>query len=74
MLILSRRAGQTVTIGEGVTVTVLEVKGGRTRLGINAPRDVAVEREEARHGVRHGIVKTADPARREDQPGSATAN
>jgi carbon storage regulator len=74
MLILSRRAGQTVMIGEGVTVTVLEVKGGRIRLGINAPRDVAVEREEVHHRVRHGIVDTADPAQGENQPGSATAH
>ena len=46
MLILTRRVGETVVIGDDVTVTVLGVKGNQVRLGINAPRDVAVHREE----------------------------
>jgi len=46
MLILTRRVGETVMIGEDVTVTVLGVKGNQVRLGINAPRSVAVHREE----------------------------
>ena len=46
MLILTRRVGETVMIGTEVTVTVLGVKGNQVRLGINAPKDVAVHREE----------------------------
>jgi carbon storage regulator len=46
MLILTRRIGETLMIGDRVNVTVLEVKGNQVRLGINAPKDVAVHREE----------------------------
>jgi carbon storage regulator len=46
MLVLTRRTGQSIVIGNGITVTVLEVKGDQIRLGISAPRDVPVHREE----------------------------
>lgn len=46
MLILTRRVGETVMIGHDVTVTVLGVKGNQVRVGINAPKNVAVHREE----------------------------
>jgi carbon storage regulator len=46
MLILSRRPGESVKIGDEVTVTVLSVKGGQVRLGFSAPPNVAVHREE----------------------------
>ncbi len=46
MLILTRRAGETVMIGSDVTTTVPGVKGNQVRIGINAPKDVAVHREE----------------------------
>ena len=46
MLILTRRVGETVVIGDDVTVTVLGVKGNQVRLGVNAPKQVAVHREE----------------------------
>ncbi len=46
MLILPRRIGETLIIGDEVTVTVLGVKGNQVRLGVNAPRHVAVHREE----------------------------
>ena len=46
MLILTRRVGETLVIGDDVTVTVLGVKGNQVRLGINAPKDLSVHREE----------------------------
>ncbi len=46
MLILTRRVGETVMIGDNVTVTVLGVKGNQVRVGVNAPKEVAVHREE----------------------------
>lgn len=46
MLILTRRVGEKLIIGENVTVTVLSVKGNQIRVGIDAPRDVSVNREE----------------------------
>ena len=46
MLILTRRVNEALMVGDEVTVTVLGVKGGQVRIGINAPRDVGVHREE----------------------------
>ena len=53
MLILTRRVGETVMIGDEVTVTVLGVKGNQVRMGINAPRTVAVHREEIFERIKH---------------------
>ena len=46
MLILTRRIGETLMVGDDVTITVLGVKGNQVRIGVNAPRDVAVHIEE----------------------------
>lgn len=46
MLILTRRAGETLMVGDDVTITVLGVKGNQVRIGVNAPKNVSVHREE----------------------------
>ena len=46
MLILTRRVGETLMVGDDITITVLGVKGNQVRIGVNAPKNVAVHREE----------------------------
>ena len=46
MLVLTRRTNETLMVGDDMTVTVLGVKGNQVRIGVNAPREVAVHREE----------------------------
>jgi carbon storage regulator len=65
MLILTRRVGETVMIGNEVTVTVLGVKGNQVRLGINAPKDVAVHREEIFERIK-AERSDGDPAGHDD--------
>ena len=59
MLILTRRVGETLMIGDNVTVTVLGVKGNQVRVGVSAPKDVAVHREEIYERIKK--EKASDP-------------
>lgn len=58
MLILSRNPGETLAIGDAITVTVLEVKGNQVRIGINAPKNVQVHREEIYQRIRRAQPST----------------
>ncbi|MGY3039283.1 carbon storage regulator [Rhodanobacter sp. TND4EL1] len=64
MLILTRRVGETLMIGDEVTVTVLGVKGNQVRIGINAPKNVAVHREE----IYQRIKGENEPDHASDEP------
>jgi carbon storage regulator len=65
MLILTRRVGETVVIGDEVQVTVLGVKGNQVRLGVTAPRDVSVHRLEIYERIQkeQGVPRSSSPAR-----------
>ena len=58
MLILTRRVGETLMIGDDVTITVLGVKGNQVRIGVNAPKEVAVHREDIYQRIQN--EKTGD--------------
>lgn len=59
MLILSRRPGESVMIGDEIQVTVLSINGNQVRIGIHAPRDVEVHREEIYERI-HGPIASAE--------------
>jgi len=62
MLILTRRVGEAVMIGEEVTVTVLGVKGNQVRIGVNAPKSISVHREEIFERIKNEQQETAASA------------
>lgn len=67
MLILTRRVGETVMIGDEVTITVLGVKGNQVRVGIKAPKSVAVHREEIYERIKREQQDEDEKKRGDDQ-------
>lgn len=67
MLILTRRVGESLKIGDQCTVTVLGVKGNQVRVGIAAPKDVAVHREEIYERIKNEQIGAAAAQPLEDQ-------
>ena len=61
MLILTRRVGESLMIGDDVTITVLGVKGNQVRIGVDAPKDVAVHREEILNRIEAATGTAAEP-------------
>lgn len=73
MLILTRRIGESVYIGDEVRLTVLGVRGTQVRLGINAPKDIPVHREEIYYKIKHeqsGGAAPGDPSPGNPSPGN----
>jgi len=57
MLVLSRKKGESLVIGDNIAVTVIEIRGDKVRLGIEAPRDVTVHREEVARAIAEALLK-----------------
>ena len=72
MLILTRRVGETVMIGNDITVTVLGVKGNQVRVGVNAPKEVAVHREEIYERIKRELQGDVDGNVQDEAPKKTT--
>jgi carbon storage regulator len=72
MLILTRKVGESINIGDDITITILGVSGQQVRIGINAPKDVAVHREEIYQRIQAGLTAPGQKTRRLEAPSVAS--
>ena len=63
MLVLTRRPGESIVVGQNIVITVIEIKGGQVRIGIDAPREVQVHREEVYEQVRQENIAAVQSVR-----------
>jgi len=61
MLILTRRVGESLMIGDDINVTVLSIRGNQVRIGVSAPKDVSVHREEIYERIQHEDENGGEP-------------
>lgn len=67
MLVLSRKKNETIVINDSITVTVIEIRGDKVRLGIEAPKDVTVHRQEVYEAIQNQ-ARSEDPGTRTLKP------
>lgn len=72
MLVLSRKQGESIVIGEEVTLTVVEIRGDKVRIGIDAPRDIAVHRKEVADAIARALVKDESNQEESETPAQPT--
>ncbi|MGE3820499.1 MAG: carbon storage regulator CsrA [Isosphaeraceae bacterium] len=70
MLVLSRKKNESIIINDNITVTVIEIRGDKVRLGIEAPKDVTVHRQEVYEAINGPRTESTHEHEREDQPSS----
>ncbi|WP_165067130.1 carbon storage regulator CsrA [Paludisphaera rhizosphaerae] len=68
MLVLSRKKNETIIINDRITVTVIEIRGDKVRLGIDAPKDVAVHRREVYEAIQQSQARSEDQGSRTTTP------
>jgi carbon storage regulator len=66
MLILSRKCNEQIVIGENIVITVVAIRGGNVRLGIDAPTNIAVHREEVHRAIQEGKIDAVTRAEKPD--------
>jgi carbon storage regulator len=70
MLVLTRKLGEVIRVGDAVTVRVLEVRGNQVRLGVEAPADVRIYREEVYRAINEGHEEDSEELTHQQPPGS----
>ena len=68
MLVLSRRVNETIIINDNIVITVVDIRGDKVRLGIDAPKDVSVHRREVFDAIRRGEVRDSTPKSSPTEP------